>query len=445
MRGDAAKKAREDWVEAASAHDAATDPCWTTVADLRHALASTHALLASAPDNLLRLYDAIDEAKLQKKARDMGSFPDTRQRVSPGDDAEKTLLAMARLLRLLDDRLHEQVEGPVLRPEEEWACEECDVFVVPVASFGVDGDGPKTNQSFTRRALRHHRILARSIGGVAIHLTKVDDIASTSLREGSASTTFGTALVPDFSFMHEELPGKRFIVTQVDCPGGMPALIDLQLDAFRGAGCDVVVWPELTIDLDLRKHIVTRLGTPASEGTLHPTVVVAGSWHVERNGAHANECVVFDGRGDDLLSFDKMRLFRFRGLDEAIEPGGDVEVLVMEDQLLAFAICKDFCDRANGVPPPIRRLDVDVAVVPSMGDEKTISAHLAAASDMKIAFGTRSVVVQQNIPGLGLPTGFLMSLPDVPPGPHLGDMASESHFNTFQRFKTGRVHRPSAR
>lgn len=429
IRGRVADDAAEAWLKHASEVDAASWGNWSTAEGLRRLLAIYHSLMNGCPSNILQLFDQFDEADLKTEARNLMSFPPQREKVQLIDQAEDALRKLARILRMLDERLGEQAEGAVLDPEAEWAVDECDCFVVPVAHFGINQDRARTGQSFGRRGILRHRVLSRKVTGVTIHLTVHPDFASAAERKDVPPMTFGAAVFPDFDFKYDERPENRFLMTEVSCGDGIHANVALQVGAFREAGCDIAVWPELTIDTDARVHL-SGLLQPTSDPRPHPAVVVAGSWHVEADDKHFNESVVYDGRGEPILFFDKMRIFRFKGRAEDIQAGTSVEILIWDNKLLAFAICKDFCDRAKDVP--IVGLDVDLAIVPSMGGSSTLDAHGAAASDMKIRFGTRTFVVQQSVPMADLAAGYVMALPDEPLKEPRKSMETEGEFTTFQ-------------
>ena len=102
-------------------------------------------------------------------------------------------------------------------------------------------------------------------------------------------------------------------------------------------------------------------------------------------------------------------------------------------ELIAFAICKDFCDKAREVP--IRSLDVDLVLVPSMGRLNTMTAHRDTADTMKISFGTRAVVVQQTYPfdPAKDPSGYLLKAPKEPRAAEPKTLAARRSFTIFQR------------
>lgn len=417
------------WLGKASRTDSTSWGPWRNVASIRRLLAAYHALIAACPANDLQFFDQLDEATLADRSQNLTAFPESREKLSCADDVETAMLKLALVLRMLDTLLAEQAEGAVLRPEDEWCVEEHDCYVVPVAHFGSNQDRARTGQSFSRRGLIKHRVIHRRVADVDVRLTIHRDFASAADRSVARSLTFGAAVFPKFRFKHQKLPKNRFLLEEVECESGIEVAITTQMTAFRQSGCDIVAWPELTIDEDAREHIASLL-EPSADSKRNPNVVVAGSWHLRDKDKIYNESIVYDGRGEFILRYDKMRIFRYEGMHEAIEPGGSVEVLVWDDKVLAFAICKDFCDRAKALP--IASLDVDLAIVPSMGELKTLESHAVAANDMKILFGARTFVVQQTVPLGKLADGYVMALPSEPIKEPVKGMESKGEFITFQ-------------
>ena len=128
-------------------------------------------------------------------------------------------------------------------------------------------------------------------------------------------------------------------------------------------------------------------------------IVVLGSWHVEEDGHFFNRAEAVTGRGKALASCDKRRKFAFAQRYEAIAPAQRVTVIVMEDRLVAVAICLDFCD--DTADEVYRHLGADLVIVPSMGDLKTVEAHQRHAKQLQSQQGSVSLVVQQHpsLPG----------------------------------------------
>lgn len=73
-----------------------------------------------------------------------------------------------------------------------------------------------------------------------------------------------------------------------------------------------------------------------------------------------------------------------------------MQVLVMEEGLFAFGICLDFCNISER--PPYLDLDVDYVLIPSCGNETTMSSHVDRSGELMIKLKARTVVVQQHFP-----------------------------------------------
>ena len=89
------------------------------------------------------------------------------------------------------------------------------------------------------------------------------------------------------------------------------------------------------------------------------------------------------------------RRFPFRGRIEEIETGAVLPVIVMEDRLIGVAICRDNCD--DGDRESYRELPIDLIIVPSMGGESTVDAHVRHARAQRSIQGTCTLVVQQTL------------------------------------------------
>lgn len=445
---------RENWVRRLALLD--RDPLWASWSEpptTRILIARLHKALSEAPPNLLQEFDQLDESTLAAEASRKLAFLSARERIPPGCDPAEALRRGACLLRALDEHLFETAEGPVVDPEEEWRCAEIGVYVVPVARNVVQNGGPRTGQTFDRRGLLFHRIIPTHVDEVRIGLTRHPDLSDRSIREPPPPRTFGAAAFMGFSLKYDTLEAKRFVVTAAGCRGGLDKAVSRQVDAARAASCDTVLWPELTMPLDAVSLVCAGLvGDPLRSA--HPPFVVAGSWHVARDGSYSNLAPVLDGRGQQILMFGKMRRFTFRGLTEAIEIPSVVEIVVTDRELVAFAICKDFCDKARD--GPVTGLDIDLALVPSMGPPNTMTAHRDVADDMKVRFGTRTFVVQQSYPLPGAPKpepeeaakprrkarnsvpaaarapAYVLPLPKEPRAQELGNLAANREFTTFR-------------
>ncbi|HVK81724.1 MAG TPA: hypothetical protein VM915_14045 [Verrucomicrobiae bacterium] len=92
-------------------------------------------------------------------------------------------------------------------------------------------------------------------------------------------------------------------------------------------------------------------------------------------------------------------------------------MLVAEDELIVFAICRDFLQETCEVP--YRNLPVDLAIVPSMTggipDADTMAGHAATAQTMRVRYGTRTLVVAQpSEPGESEAIGEVLAFPRRP-------------------------------
>ena len=243
----------------------------------------------------------------------------------------------------------------------------------------------------------------------------------------------GAALFPGLRLEFRHVEGG-FVVTEATCEGATET-VARQLESAFAEGCLAVVWPELTVTPALlaliRETLVGRILSADPRMALH--LVVAGSWHVEEGDKVWNVATVLDGYGDEKLGYRKVLAYQDRKLGrEAIETALEVPVLVTDDHLVGFGICKDFCDL--GVPLAYRELDVDLVLVPSMGNPVTMDGHRSTAKGMRTTFGTRVFVVQQADPDLPAAEqpGWVLPFPDDPTGGPVTELLQSGDWQSYE-------------
>lgn len=423
----AAEEAAAVWLSLIQA--LAADDLWRRWHDpgvMRTLLVRLHETLRATPDNLLQEFDQRDETALKASARQRLLSVNIEELF--GRTPRQALDLGAAILRALDEALLEGAETLQMEAPECWQTADGRHYVVPIPRAVMREGGPRTLQSFDRRGLLHHRIIPTRIGDVDIILEPHPDVT-----EGAQPTDriFGAALFNGLQLTLENVDAASFLVTAVQCVDGVATVVGRHVDAAQAAKCDTVVWPELTMDPDVVGQLQTRLASDPLT-TRAPPVVVAGSWHVAGEARSRNMAPVLTGRGAIMFEFGKNRRFTYQGMTEDIEVYGAIHILVTDRELIAFAICKDFCDKAQAVP--VTQLDVDLVLVPSMGESSTMTAHREAADLMKVRFGARTVVVQQRpqTTAAGGPSYVLQALRE-PRRAELSDLATRLEFTTFQQ------------
>ncbi|MBD8736210.1 hypothetical protein IFS44_13035 [Sphingomonas sp. CFBP 13706] len=427
----AAEKARSEWLATVEAFEAATSwKGWKQRASRRTLLRDLYVLMQTTPGNLLQKFDDFDEAELERRARHIMCHMGAREKCSVATPAEEALMRCGVMLRALDELLLEGDEHIADDAPECWLTSDGEHYVIPTPRPVMREGGPRRRQAFERRGLLRHRVIPRRVDDVDIVVDLHPDVSEP--LGADIRRTIGCGIFEGFTLGYDKMGEDRFIVTSVDCDGGMAPALDRHCAQAKEADCDVLIWPELTIPPDRVDQLRRKLSDSPLRTALAP-IVVAGSWHVSEDGTYRNMSPVLDGRGGDLEPFGKSRVFVFEGRSEAIEPYGRIHVLVTDQELIAFAICKDFCDKANSIPTPVTKLDVDLVLVPSMGRPNTMTAHRDAADDMKVGFGSRAIVAQQTYPLKGTDAvGYLLRGLAEPRETELKALAGSSGFTTFQ-------------
>ena len=386
----------EEWIVCAKA--LAADHRSLSEADAatcRRALLGVHCLFKNAPTPLLDAYARVPERLLAEAARartDDVTGGDFAWRLPGNSDLRAWALAAGAQARALDAVLFTTAPthlGPV--DPEEWRCAESRAYAIPRARTREPAD-KRDNQRFTRRGILHHRVVPEVLdAGYRVRLVRLD----TTAAPAGEQVTMGAALFPGLDLRIRREGEDGFIITGAACEG-MDETVLRQLEAAFADGCFAAMWPELTVAPALLALIRNTLADRALSEDPRTSLqfVVAGSWHVEEQGAMANVAPVLDGYGEVKLLYRKVLPYQDRKVGtEAIAPVLEVPVLVTDDHLVGFGICKDFCDQ--GVALAFADLDVDLVLVPSMGNPVTMDGHRSTAKRMRTLFGTRAFVVQQ--------------------------------------------------
>lgn len=363
-------------------------------------------MVVDVPDEALSHYEEIDEGRLSIAALGAAKIMsgDARAGENTWEAAAQLIFEIAVRVRALDAFLNFEMGFPPGRPPR-------------VSRFLHDGRAyilprfiPRARlrdgQAFSRRALIHHRILPRLVRGVKVEPIILDD--RNAKGRASGGLKYGAALVEGLSHVYANPRQGRFIVSTIVLPDA-DAILRRHVEAAFADGCFAVVWPELSVAPEGKAFIAHLLKSRISDrqGATVPSIVVAGSQHEEIDGHFQNIATIFDGYGMEIATHAKSRPYRDQAIGlEDIRSRPSIPVLVGESGAFAIAICKDFCDLAR--VPLYLDLDLDAVLVPSMGEDNTMANHLAAAQRIYVKYGTRTFVVQQNVPdAVGGGTGHI--------------------------------------
>lgn len=386
---------------------------------LPDAIAALYSEIAATFEPELIEFESFTEAMLRDpEGERAGAVADGEVRVIEGADPRDTLLDAARLLRALEQNaveishyLESDIDNDL---ETAWRTADGRHYVVPriTALTAVDG------KPFLRRALLHHRIIPTQIEGFAVRLHRSTMAAETRLAELERTMpprAYGAALFPGLEVTLAHPDPDSFTVEGLRGFDAETRIAE-HLRAARTAGCSAIIWGELTMPEASVAQVRAVLADGALDG--HPAYryLVVGSWHRLVDGRMRNVAQILDGLGEPLFDVLKWAKFSIGAQREAIVPGDEVHVLICEDELMVCAICRDFLQSTCDVP--YRKLNVDVAIVPSMvpsiDDVATLRGHAETANVMRVRFGTRTMVVAQPaVPGDGV-DGQLLAFPAKP-------------------------------
>ena len=304
--------------------------------------------------------------------------------------------AAAAQVRALDQYLfeHRTVRGKPADVAADFLCLETMVHVIPRPLARPPSAAQIGTTTYRRRGLFWHRLIPAELGGYTIDLHWYRDL-SLSFRRSDAKVL--GAMFDGLSLVRDENFGK-FVAAAAPC-GNEDEAIAAQVAAAYAGDVTVALWPELVMPADRRVKLAAALEAEAFERVPGggPTLVAAGSWHEVEDGAVHNRMHVLSSTGKQRFHHDKSLPLESRTLgEEQLTPSYRISVLVAEDALIGFGICRDFCEAQ--ISKVYAALDLDLLVVPSYGDIKTIAAHRQQAHALSIDSGGRVFVVQQIVP-----------------------------------------------
>lgn len=357
----------------------------------RRALAETCLLMSRAPTAISDSYSLTPESDLVAGSGEASDtlFDGRWQWTIDARNARSLAAGVGVRARALDLALnHEGVsDGPAHDPDAEYFCKASDAYVIP-RSAKPFREGHGSRRHFRQRGTPHHRVIPKMFGSFVMDLHRLDRLEV----DPSSERPLGAAMFENFTLLYDG-DGENLVIRDVDCASA-EATIRRQVAAACAANCWTVVWPEYTMpprNLALLQEQLLDVACSA-EPAAGPDWVLAGSW---RSGEPAeNVAWILDGYGYPALSLAKAIPYRENQLGvEAIQPRYRVPILVTDRALVAFGICRDFCEM--GQETAWEALNVDLVVVASMGsDENTMLSHRSVAHH-SVARGQRAFVVQQ--------------------------------------------------
>jgi len=410
----------DEWLmQASTLSGAHSNLAGLTESTVSRALIQLHRLICSAPTSLHVAYKRVPEALLMREAeRREGRIVngDYGWTLPPSRSEEDCALAVGSQIRALDRILLTTAKSHLGPPSDpmEWLCSEERVFVVPRKHPRQPVAAKRDGQAYSRRGLLCHRLIPREAHGYEVDLVQHGTIPPVAGPLAGVAP-LGAALFSGLNLKIEK-SRKGFVVTDAVCHDSSGTVVG-QIEAAIAEGCFGIVWPELTVPPQLRGVIADALRGRALETDDRPApqVVVAGTWHETSRRKVKNVATIFDGYGNITLRYEKFIPYEDKNLGvEKIVPGNKIPVLVTDDQLIAFAICKDFCDLSVNLPYP--ELDVDLVIVPSMGGDTTMTGHQDTAKKIRVRYGAHTFVVQQADSGHaeGERLGYVLPLLDDP-------------------------------
>lgn len=376
--------------------------------ELRDRMAELWSLLRRGPDEVSRDYRELPEVAIVSSQE----AADRHLRVSQvpwsaSGDCLAIVTSIAGALRALDAQLTD-LPGFRGKPLSSltWISETADVYVIPRGRAKRTDRQEGPGSGYLRRATPNHNMIPRTLpGGYEVDV-RVDDTLSLPVPRDRVPMV-GAALFPGQKMDWNKRGKEGWIALDADT-GQDESILRRQVSECYGGGLLAAVWPELS--MPERRREILQANLSRLDGTAEPQtgphLVVAGSWHDEVEDGHANVMRILDGSGEERLTFTKISKFFGGGVREGNIRDNRIPIVWTQDCLISFAICSDFCDLAKPEPPYLE-LDVDLVLVPSLGNERALNGHETNRKRRRFITAGETAVVQQNEDGKE-PVGWVL-------------------------------------
>lgn len=298
------------------------------------------------------------------------------------------------LLMLLDLILRDIVgDDPISRSE----CYQVDgeSFYLLTHKFSTNKDVKAKHQTGELKLIvRWNHVVRHKFNNYTINVHKIDPELVENLK---AEISGNSSTLNIYSAEEHRVPYKwhmcqssmRFHITGYELDD-TPNQIVNALEHANSLNAHIVVFPELTIDENVREDVRTWLAFTDHKILL----VVAGSWHVKLSKdakGFVNESLMYDNMGKEVLRHRKTTTFSFKAkktdkhaMHENIESHSHINLAMFPFGLSTLLICKDFCDLLSGVQETLKLCSPDFIFLPTMGDGHTLDAHDKAYNDQNV-------------------------------------------------------------
>lgn len=402
----------QEWVERATTELPDIAAAAKSDGPLRQSLVKAWLLLGAASGEVRRAAKLIADSDIEKVRAELAGALSYQKKLKsllkPNAGNSKSVITTAlAFTRVLDDEAFARCLGQAITDPSM----QCRVtledgeraLVVPFPMLRRAPPivmGPNTPMSV--RAIRRHRIFPDKLrDGTRVRLAALPGPDGRIVPGATLNPIrLGAGLFPGLELDFVKA-GAGFLITGIKAEAKQAHADELTKHLANGVGGDreVLLFPELTIDVDARLQISDHLTAIAASGAKSmPLFVIAGSWHDNVADKHINVAPIYNGAGSLITNHKKLAPFNWKGVGaEDIEVGDEIVCVVTRRGIFAVGICLDFCDCAED--SPYVELDVDAALIVSMGDETTMEGHAARAKELYIRRRAGTFVVQQPEPG----------------------------------------------
>lgn len=180
--------------------------------------------------------------------------------------------------------------------------------------------------------------------------------------------------------------------------GGLDDSLEMELRKHlrnaRDIGAQIVLLPELMLTQSMAEDLKLEL-FEESEDVPPNAIIVPGTYHAEIEGKKRNRADLIFSNGVPIMSQDKQRPHVEPGFREQIKSAERLSVLLTPLGPLIIPICRDFCDDQSPTKDILKRLELKLLLVPSMGDENLEKQHKKRISGDASTREWRLLIAQQ--------------------------------------------------
>jgi hypothetical protein len=261
---------------------------------------------------------------------------------------------------------------------------------------------------------RYHRVIPRIVEGeVRTSVVGFPPDYVKRVFKGQTELTIAAGVFADGAELDVTMGSASFEV--VGFKNGREATRELSIGQHLDRALDdprvgAILFPEMMVSKEFQPRVLEACRAKLEErGDHRALLLLPGSFHERSGGQVINTSSLYIvGRAFppiEILRHGKFAPAWIKGVLEGISPSNLITLLATPVGLWGVAICMDFCaDQTNAIWDA---LDLDLVLVPSLGNEETLRLHEQRLRGLSLRQRLHTVLAQQML--LSAPDGALVS------------------------------------